>query len=404
MAIKDSTGILDTSIFLKSKLRKNMVGENYYIQNAQAQRNAKWEYRTNLVDIEEELEKQIEYTQDMPNYSPTEAVVQTIKDDKGKALSNDYANIVFKELNHQVNLGKRYRFSFDFDKTKDMTEEEKYLNTCIWIEINESKLEVGNNSIVRRCNSNIGMVGSPNLDYSNVTEYHYEPCILENDLKNMNIYYNQSLNIPNAEWYVIMQLNYFTNFIKINDVLLLGGADLVVRDNNATYKVKAISKACGDNTFFDPSSNNIENVPFITLALEKNPVNTGNDIAKRIVDNAPIYLTKKLKGEDIYTLEIKKQGETEKTDKDFYMCIGDELSFTCYLYNNNNSIDLTNWNLTCQLDGTTTPQIFFECTQEGNNFIIKDKKAYNRGKLVVIATKPDLGLQDSIAITLGGVY
>ena len=402
MAIIDTTDTLDTSFFLKAKLKKNMVGDNYYIENAQAQRDSKWEMLPNRVDIEEELVKQVDYTTESPNYSPVEVVVQTIKDDKGKTLSNDYANIVFEELKHPIFLGKRYRFSLDFNKSiSEMSEEEKYFNTCVWIEINESKIEIGNNSIVRRCNSNIGMVGSPNLDYKNITEYHYEPCILENDLKNMNIYYNQTLNVPNAEWYVIMQLNYFTNFIKINDNLLLGGVDLITKDNNAIYKVKAISKACGDNTFFSPNDNNVKGIPLITLALEKVMVNIESDIENRIVPSAPLYLTQRPKNENTYILEIKQQGEINN-DKDFYLCIGDELSFTCYLYCNNEITELDGVTLTSQLDGTTSPELFFECVQDGNNFTIKNKKAYNRGKLIITATKGDY--QDAIQITLGGVY
>ena len=54
MAILDTTGLVDSSILLKSKLKHNMVGDNYYIQNLQDKRNQDWEYRYNVVDIEEE--------------------------------------------------------------------------------------------------------------------------------------------------------------------------------------------------------------------------------------------------------------------------------------------------------------------------------------------------------------
>lgn len=401
MAVINTTDVLDSSIFLKSKLSKNMVGDNYYIENAQYQREEKWEYMPNRIDIEEEKEKQINYTNEDPVYTPTEAVIQSIKDEKGKTLSSDYANLAFKSIKHPVFLGKRYRFSYDFEKSLQMSEEEKHLNSCVWIEINESKVKIGTNSIIRRCNSNIGMVGSPNLDYKNIVEYHYEPCILENDLKNMNIYYNKTLNLPNAEWYVIMQLNYFTNFIKIDDVLLLGGADLINKSNNSIYRVKAISKSCGDNTFFLNNDNNVKNIPLITLTLEKTVVDEGDNFEKRVSDNAPIYLVPALKSNENFNLRILKDNEIND-NKYFNMCIGDEFKFSCHLYNNGQEIELNNVVISCSLNGTEVPQLFYEFSQDGNNFVIKDKKAYNRNNLIVTAKKDNW--QDVIQIKLGGIY
>lgn len=57
MAIIDTSNTIDSSIFLKAKLKDNMVGDNYYIENVQARRNRDWDYRFNRVDIEEELER-----------------------------------------------------------------------------------------------------------------------------------------------------------------------------------------------------------------------------------------------------------------------------------------------------------------------------------------------------------
>lgn len=402
MAIINTTNIIDDSIFLKAKLKKNMVGDNYYIENAQQQRDAKWDFLPNRIDIEEESNKQIEYTNEDPNYTPIEAVITSVKDEKGKSLGSDYANLVFKNINYPTALGKRYRFSFDFEKTLQMSESEKKINTCVWITINDNKISIGKNSIIRRCNSNVGMVGSPNLDYNNITEKHYEPCILENDLKNMNIYYSKVLNVPNAEWYVIMQLNYFTNFIKIGDVFILGGSDLINKSNNATYKVKAISKACGDNTFFFNEDNNISQIPLIVLALEKSSVDENDNIKERIADNAPIYLVPENKQIEILKLKIESDNEEENDLKYFKMCIGESKSFTCHLYNNNKEIDLDSVEINCSLLGTNNPAMYFNFIKNENSFIIIDKCNYNKNDLIITAKYNNI--EDLIQIKLGGIY
>ena len=51
MAILDTSNVIDSSIFLKAKLDKNMVGSNYYIENLQDKRDADWEFRYNVVGI-----------------------------------------------------------------------------------------------------------------------------------------------------------------------------------------------------------------------------------------------------------------------------------------------------------------------------------------------------------------
>ena len=114
MALVDTTKVIDNSIFLKAKLDKNMVGSNYYIENLQYKRDKDWEFRYNVVGIEEENEKQCDYTNELPNYTPIDVAIRTVKSDKGKDLGLDWANIAFKNLNHPVFLGKRFRFSTEF--------------------------------------------------------------------------------------------------------------------------------------------------------------------------------------------------------------------------------------------------------------------------------------------------
>lgn len=296
MPVFDTSNTLDTSMYLKANLAKNKVGNNYYIENLQEKRSQNWSMRYNVVDIEEELQKQCEYTKEVPYYTPIDVAIRTVKSDKGQDLGTDWADIVFEDLFHENNIGSRYRFSNDFHKMGDLsqlTEEEKYYKTSIWICVNKNPINAGNNCIIRRCNSSIGMVGSPTLEYSDIEEVHYEPIILENDLKYISIYYNMTTVIPQAEWYATMQGNYFSNSIKINDRVIFGGVDLRDKQNNAVYKVKAIVKASANTTFQRDGSTNIEDIPLVIVAFDKDTIDrSGDNFNIRVAEQAPIYYTK----------------------------------------------------------------------------------------------------------------
>ena len=96
MAIIDTSNTIDSSIFLKAKLKDNMVGDNYYIENIQARRNRDWDYRFNRVDIEEELERQYHYTKDIPVYTPIEVVINNVKSTElFKKLENPFTSCLF---------------------------------------------------------------------------------------------------------------------------------------------------------------------------------------------------------------------------------------------------------------------------------------------------------------------
>ena len=59
MAIIDTTNVTNSSMLLKSRLNKNMAKDNHYINDLQAKRDQDWEFRYNVVGIEEERKKQI---------------------------------------------------------------------------------------------------------------------------------------------------------------------------------------------------------------------------------------------------------------------------------------------------------------------------------------------------------
>lgn len=307
MGLIDSTNVISSAMSLKARLDKNMVPTNYYLQSLQEKRNSDWLMRYNVVDIEEELQKQLTYTSAYPNFTPIEVVIQSVKDERGQDLGIDWAEICFKDLQHPNAIGDRYRFDLEFPNMSTMTEDEKFYQTCVWLAVNKSPINPGNSCVIRRCNGSIALQGSPTNEYNNITEIRYEPVVLENDLKYINLYYNQTLVVPQAEWYATMQMNYFTNSIKINDRFIFGGIDSLDRTNNSVYKVKAIVKASSTRTFSKPGATEVDTIPLIIIAMDKDVLAETDDLSTRVATGAPIYKVLDENPQDEYYIKLSEQ-------------------------------------------------------------------------------------------------
>ena len=408
MALVDTTSVIDNSIFLKAKLDKNMVGSNYYIENLQYKRDKDWEFRYNVVGIEEENEKQCDYTNELPNYTPIDVAIRTVKSDKGKDLGLDWANIAFKNLNHPVFLGKRFRFSTEFYDMLNMQEEEKIYKTSVWICINRL-FNSGNSCVIRRCNANIAFGGSPNRSKDYITEVHYEPVILENDLKYINTYYNEVVPLPQAEWYATMQMNYFSNNIKINDRFILGGTDLDDRANNSVYKVKAVVKSTSNLTFAPLGSAEIENIPLIIIALDKDQVDEADDFYTRLADNTTVYQVKEQQKEYMYYIQMEEPSEQR-------ILLGQTEKYTVNLYWNNKVCNGKDgdkdvkFEFSFNLDGVDKEKqgdYYKVEILSDNSFSIKNLKTYSFSNLIVTCkaiVDKDTEVNQSYEIELGSFY
>lgn len=454
MALINTTNTVDSSIYLKNKFPHNKVGSNYYIQNLQEKRNKDWEFRPNLVDIEEELEKQCTYTVEPVKYSPIDVAIRKVKNEKGQDLGGDWADIAFRDLKHFCNLGSRYRFDTEFPDISLMTEEDKYYNTSVWICVNKNPVNPGNNCIIRRCNANIVFGGSPSGSVDEITEIHYEPVILENDLKYINMYYNMTTILPQSEWYATMQMNYFTNCIGINDRVIFGGVDLVDRSNNAVFKVKAVVKSTSLKTFSKNDSPEIENIPLVLVALDKDTISSNDDFHSRLANQPPIYFTQVIKPSYEYYLELNSVyedgtpkviitdgGDSDTKDefnnKDDLNEIGDIVNgvvikenkdekgqyqdrillketeyYKCNLMFNNNVKD-SQMEISATLDLSKNdgkPEDYFEIkTLDNNIFSITNLKRYANKPLIVTCScikpdEPDMMISQEYEFTLGGFY
>lgn len=394
MALLDTSNVIDSSIFLKAKLDKNMVGSNYYIENLQDKRDADWEFRYNVVGIEEELVKQINYTQEIPSYTPIDVVIRNVKSIKGEDMGTDWANISFRDLKHPCGEGYRYRFSLDFPDMARMDEEEKHFNTSIWLGVNKTPIKAGNTLNLRRCDTALTLLGSPTMSYDNITEIHYEPAVLENEMKYMQIYYNEAIPTAQAEWYAIMQLNYFTNFIKINDRFLFGTINTNDRKNNQVYRVKAVTKSNTEHTFMRDHEDEIQSTNLLILALDKEEISPDDDLENRVANNATLYKVDFSTNPSYYlslNTPVKSIG------------LGNSYTFSAYACTGNNILDIP-VNFEYKLQGIKEENWYkyFSINIQDNSFTVTCLKEWKRGKLNVDVNCGVNGQQlfDTFEITL----
>lgn len=405
MAIIDTTNLTNSSMILKSRLNKNLSIKNHYLNDLQAKRDQDWEFRYNVVGIEEEKEKQIGYSDSLPIYSPIDVVVRSVKDENGNDLGTDWVQMSFRDLKHKSEIGKRFRFSLDFPDMSLMSEEDKYYDTSVWININESPLKAGASCLARRCNSSIAILGSPTGKPENANEVRYEPVIADSELKYMQLYYNQTLVVPQSELYLTAQMNYFSNCIKINDRIILGSVDTNEIQNNSLYKVKAVIKCASTKTFVKEGDSGIKDIPMVVFALDKDTVADEDDLAKRIPKNAPVYL-----------IPEKEQNESNEYQivldpSDTKIILGDSRECKTCLSLKGNRID-AEFEYQTVLNGIKEENwknyyIFTKINE--NSFVIKNLKACNRGTLDVIVSCKDpndsnITLSETFRFRLGGFY
>ena len=416
MALINTTNVVDSSIYLKARLPNNMVGDNYYIENLQDKRNKDWAFRYNKVDIEEELQRQYEYTCELPTYTLLrDVVIRSVKGEKGEELGTDWAQLSFRDLKYPIGVGRRYRFSLDFPDVESMTEEEKHYDTSVWIAMNEDPIAARRSCVIRRCNGNIALVGSPNKTYQNITEARYEPCIQVNELRYMNKYYNQTLVVPQAEWYVYLQMNYFTNCIKINDRIILGASDVEDPENNTVFQVKAVIKANSQKTFARNNKTAIQDIPMVILAVDKDVTGADDDLVNRIPAQAPIYKVEQSKPVYEYYIEMEN-AETEEIiqpDVTTDLMLGEEMSLNIHLMLNEEKVLGThNFEYTAKLGGIKQENWgkYFSCEFDNGTgeFSIKNLKQCNRGVVGIEIKCTDTDLAEPVVqnytFKLGGFY
>lgn len=414
MALKDSTNLLHSSMEQKAKTGKNFDRkDNYWLQGVQDKLNAEWTYRSNRVDIEEEITRQLSYTKEPSKFSPLEVVIQEVITDKGEKLSKDWRRLVTKDCDYHNYVGKRFRFSYDFAKFTTLTDEEKKWNSSIWLATNTNGTSSTEGIVVRRCNTTVGFIGTRTGKIGGgvenaVVEYHYEPVILENDLKYINTYFNQTLNTAQAELYAIFQYNYFTQFINIEDRFLLGEGNPADGEKNNAYRVKSIEKFTSSNTYdFDNPDLLMADVPCVIVGLDKALLEDGDNYEKgslgyRVAGRAPVYKvedTQIPEKEEDYAIVLTEPYETQVN-------AGEKISYSAYVYQGNKKLEGENYTIevTADLEGTSKPERYYNLqTLDSNNFAVECVFGYVKSNLLInLSWKEKPEIKKQIEVELRG--
>lgn len=230
--IMDNSNVKDP-YYLITQTPPNLVKDNYYLHELQEKVDADWEYRPNRVWIEKEDGIGVE------KYSPIEVVIQTVKNDKGETVSDDWRNIVFRDIKYPHRIGMRYRFSYDFDL------KEPDIDKSVWIALNQNSVSPTASQVICRCNGTIKSIWE---DHGNggKTSVHEEPVIQTTKLTSANFLYNEVAVDPKGQLTIIAQHNKYTEQYYINQRFVIGYdrvykvTNIIKTDSLATYKVKDV--------------------------------------------------------------------------------------------------------------------------------------------------------------------
>ena len=320
-----------------SQTPKNYSKDNYFLKELQDKINAEWRYRPNRVDIE------YENSWGVQTYTPIEVVIQSVRSEKGSAISNDCRRIVFKNiLEDRFVIGSKFKFSEKYD----LNTEDK--NKNVWLATNTDNVKMTSSMIIERCN---GTLGSVYVDNQGITQYHYEPVIQGKDLSAVNLFYNEVAVSPQSQLLVIAQHNEFTKKYYINQRFIVG--------YDKVYRIKAINK------FYANSTNDPENVGLMRIYLELTESCIYDNFDTRIAyQNSPgVHLT-----------TIKDSSYSIKLSKPEYIPVNltdDPITFTMVVVNErgqefpeiNISVDCVLENLPSGADQSN----YFDYIDNGNN-------------------------------------
>lgn len=300
-------------------------------------------------------------------YQNIEVRISSVYDEKGQKMSDDYKNIIFKDIQHEQSLGRKYLFDIhNFSQTDNSKK-------SVWLNTNFDVVKLGANAILRKCTGNLGFLVNGN------TEEWYEPTILDYDSKYTINYYHDTLNIVKSELYATAQFNEYTKNIEVNDRFILGALDFDNVSNNSVYKVKEVFKFGAEHTL-DPNS-----IPLIILALDRDIIDIEKDLVCRDTEGNMHYIA------DFYLKQSKDNNATNLNE--YFLKIepnqniiyeGNSIVYSCYVYDNlGNKIEAP-IEFSTELKGTSIPTSYYNVNIiDDNNIEITNIHKYFKSDLVL---------------------
>lgn len=364
-------------MLFKSKTTKNFSEDNYWIEGLQNKVDKAWSFATDVVDIVEEIDEynQNGYKVASPHFRDIEVRITSAYDETGNKLTDDYKNIIFKNVKHKQLLGRKYMFNLEDFSSKDV---DKY---STWLDFNFDTVKIGSNGIIRRCNCMIGMLVDGD------TKEWYEPAILDYDPKYTISYFNEVVNIPKAETYLYVQFNEYTKNIRMSDRFIIGALDFENKSNNAVYKVKEVFK------FGAKYPKNPNSIPMIILSLERDVVNVDQDLISLDNNGNMHYIADYYKKKDKTDNndDVIDSNDNNINDNNYYLKIspstdviyqGESLTYECYLYDGNNKIDCPIIFNTF-LEGPTNQFLYYDTKITDNSIEITNLRKYFKNDLIL---------------------
>lgn len=379
----DTTNLVDSSTCLHVNLEPNLISDNYYLSSIQDKIDYEWEYRANKIDIKEEK------VAGSGIYTDIQVVMDTVFNQKTKTImADDWMKLTFRDIHHNVDIGKRFLFSDEFWGTSE--------NESVWLLVNSTKLNATASGIVRRCDNNIAM----RLKDGTI---HYEPCILETEFKAINLYYDESIVVPQSQIYMILQYNEYTKKIKINDRYILGATDLEDRANNDVFKVKASVKFKTKTTF------NVNNNKLVYLGLDRDSVDERDDLVNRVAYQATDNINPPVPEPSEDNYEIKLYNQDNKQIYEDKILLDEENEYYINVYKNGELLTDCNYTYETDLIGTDKDTFYYDFIigDEQNIFSIRNKRTYMKDKLLISCKISNSTLKEDIEVkyyfTLGGL-
>lgn len=335
--------------------------EDYYTDNLQEKINETYEMASDTMQIEEEK------VSGTLEFSPLVCRVNhAIEPKTGLNLGDDFKELKFFNLSYPRIMGQRYKFS-----------------NSIWLTVNTDNYRyVTKSAIVRRYNNELRWIDTT------TGKLISEPCIVDYAIKYANLYFNNTVNIPQGTLVIITQYNENTKQIRINDRFILG---------SHAYKVKTVLDSLRSETYEQDS------VPLITFQVYVDTTFADDNFTIGSGQYNPDYpenLANVLKYKNLfYSNEIGDDNIVITPTKQS-LFLNESVDFSCYAVVNDKQLDTT-----FTFEFLDLPSTYFTTKViDGNHFSIKNIKPNLKKKLRVVCKSDTGNCQKELLLEMGGMF